>query len=95
MVWIRPGTDPGNSASSLLEFDVNDGVHFMTSGYVANPDAHDQLLWIRETRNGDRGGHSFMSYDGYSSRRDPGFVRNDTDDDDTVVIDCSDLARQN
>jgi hypothetical protein len=91
LVWLRPGTDPGSSANAVLDFAVNDGVHFMTAGYTASAEAHDVLLNITETRDGNQGGHSFMSYNGYSSRRNPDLVRNTTDDDSTAVIDCSDL----
>jgi hypothetical protein len=84
--------NPGSSASAFLDFDVEDGTTFLTEGFVQNIDAHDEFLYIKNTRGNSQANHSHVSFSGHSSRRNPDLVRDETNasgEDDTYVIDAS------
>ena len=87
--FTRCDLTPGPRTKTALEYDNNRGRRFCAEGNVGDASKYDQLLWIKQTKDNRVGQHVLLSYDGYSSRRNPGLIRNDTDANDCYVIDFS------
>lgn len=82
---------PGPRTVSAIEYDVDMGSRFCSEGWIRNPELHEQLLWIKSTKTTEGGSHVgehvHLSHLGHSSTNNPGLVRDDTDANDSYVID--------
>jgi hypothetical protein len=96
---FRVQMTPGDRTETLSEVDHDDAAQNVTIGTCGDASRYDQLVHVKETRHPPYGArakamHDFFSFDGYSSDRSPGLVRNEADydyrDGETPqVIDCS------
>ena len=84
---------PGSNTESVTVTDADYGRRNCAEGTFGDASKYDQIVWIQSTRQFDSdsygGNHVHLSYDGYSSRRNPGLVRDDTPANDTYVVDFS------